>query len=866
MRRAALAPAVLGGALTMAFGMLALGCSSGVTPAAPRAFNRPDRVAFVCFDMTSSTDPRPAPLSECRTLSDGSYPENRRLHALVTQVARGEVAAVDLAARTILDSDRRIPGFTFVPVDEVPTDIVAPAETPACAWVASAGGRSLTAIALERFRPEHGDEVANSELVLHLPSRPSRLALAPDERTIWISFPDLGAVGRVAIDPERCTAGAVDLVTLAPDVPAGVMADPQTDLTWLCAPDDFLLSQPATFSPREHVPDDPVPAPSEMTIDVERGELYVADANLPLVHRVSLATGTLLSSLSVGAPVRDLALTPGLPDTYDLPSVTPLTTQSRFLYAIDDRDGTVMVVDVTDPGAPGFGAVLPVDVEGSARPDRIPFPVAARSIEIVLHGFDRDALDPRVGSLETIDRYDGLCDFTTTPAVTPSPSNLRGAFAMVAMADGTVRIVDLYDLGASCRGRAFGEGTPADSARCENPSVANDTFVYIRRHRPRSGSFLQRAVTLSSPPTFLVSGAQLAADASGSGGPTPRLEEITCPGGLSGVFPTTLEDPTRARVCTITDPFSAFAESWLVAWQGALSGAASTTGNFDDVDASTVALDARVDFCERGVLGADSAALVPAGEPEHQPLGAAAFGDMVAITTRISDDLLRTDERCRNVVGIDNFGQTTQPILVPIRSALSRPDGLIDPYVGRLVLDATAPLLDPDTGVLPSETAAQFGLTLADARACLGDQLVTFDVRARASYVVTGARTGHLHRVVRDDTSGICVLDPTLPRTDVGRAYHDVPYTNPRIAFLLTLPGGVRAVAGTELRINVTGTPSPAGLDLGALAGGGRALALPSEVVWSEIVSHAFVIDPERRGLVELELAPLRVLSNTRYE
>lgn len=868
------------------------GCSSGITPAAPRAFNRPDRVGFACVDVTSTTDPIIAPLAECRTLTDGTYPVNRRLLALVTQTARGEVAAVDLTARTILDSDRRIPGFTFVPVDELPTDIVVPAVHASCAWVSSGGRRTLTAISLQRFRPEHGDDTADFETRVALPSRPARMALSPDERTIWLSFPDLSAVGRVAIDPDRCTAGAVDLVELSVDVPPGVVEGPQVDAPRLCAPDGFELAEPAVITPREYVADDPAPRPSELVVDAQatampltgpptapHPELLVADRNLPLIHRVDMLTGELLAPLATGAPIRDLAVTPGLPYFYETPAAAPGTgREARFLYAIDDVDGTVMVLDISgnplDPTNTGYGAVISVNVEGASRPDRISFTGAARAVDIVLPNFDPDPThDPRVGTVETTDRIDPLCDFTRTPLVTPSPLNLRGAFAMFAMADASVRVVDLYDLHATCRGRSFGDGTPPDPdglADCSSPSVPSDIFVAIRRHRPRGGSFLQVPVRLSGSPQFLVGGAQLDVEDNGvSGGSTAVLDEIDCPAGLAAVFPLSVADAARGRVCTINDPYAAVTETWVAAWQGTIPNTAST-GNFEDRADGTVALETALDVCSRGVLARAGVELLPVdGEPESPLRGIG--GDTIAITTRISDTLLRDSTICRGVVGIDNFGQAAEPIVIAIDSATARPDDLLEPYTSRLSFSANASLLDPATGLLPASTDPQFGLTLGDARDCLGDVLVNFDIRPRGSYVVTGVRstpgaTGFLHRVVRDDVTAECVVDPTLPRSRIGRAFHGVPFVGPRISFQLSLPPGTLTILGTELRISVAGVPAPMGLDLGALSAGGRALALPSEIVWSDLTSHAFVIDPARRGLVELEMAPLRVVTNTRYE
>ena len=119
-------------------------CTSGIGAAAPRAMNRPVRVALACFDLTISTSPAVRPLADCALQVDVSTntrttPVNTALHmhALVTQETRGEVGAVDLIARTVLDSDQSLPGYTFVPVGELPNDIVVPPTDPTCTYVAS---------------------------------------------------------------------------------------------------------------------------------------------------------------------------------------------------------------------------------------------------------------------------------------------------------------------------------------------------------------------------------------------------------------------------------------------------------------------------------------------------------------------------------------------------------------------------------------------------------------------------------------------------------------------------------------------------------------------------------------------------------
>jgi hypothetical protein len=559
-------------------------------------------------------------------------------------------------------------------------------------------------------------------------------------------------------------------------------------------------------------------------------ELLVGDRAQPLIHRVDLDSGAVLAPLSIGAPIRALAVTPDVPDGYEPGS----EARSRYVYAIDDEDGTVMAIDYGDPGSPGFGAVLGVGAESSDRPDRMPFLVGARTLEV---------LTPRYDEAEP---FASLCDpFVVVDGVaSPAFSTLRGVFLAVGMTDATVRFVDVFDSDAPCRGRVLGSG----STECASGS---DTFVYIRRHRPRLG---ERRVTIgasASDVSFVVNGAtlRLATDGATTG---PDLDELDCAaeaGGLDPIFATdAAREAGRGLVCGHADPYAAFAEIWAATWDGTLSGAASSTGNFQPLDAGTVALDTRLDLCALGALGTENLAGLPAEAPE-----AMIGGDVLAILTPLPDESA-TDERCQAVVGIEGSNQAALPVLLPIRSTATRPDGLRDPYRGRVLLDANAPVLDRATP----------GLTLADVQRCFGDELVRFDVRVRGAFSVIGSRTGQRHRVVRAD-DGACAVDTTLPRERIARAFPGRTYANGLIGF--RVPSAPTATS-TELRITVGNVPATLNVDIGALStgvAGGRGLALPNDVVWNDVNGRLYVVDVERRGLLELTTEPLQYTAS-RFE
>ena len=851
------------------------GCNSNANISPPRAFNRPARMAFVCFDTTVAEAPVAVPLAQCQpTILEATgpglqtYPTNRTLHALITQTTRGEVAAVDLTNRVILDSDVRIPGATFVPVGELPSDIVVPAMSPTCAWVASAGRHTITSIPTPRFRPEHDRNVAEVVSEIRLPGRPSEMILSPDERTLWVALPDLGAVARVAIDPVTCVAGAADVVELAVDVPDGVLAVPGADVRRVCIQDmsdpAAYIAPPATLLPRGYVAETPEARPSALEIDLDvdgdhvgtNAVLLVADGNLPLIHRIDMVTGAELRPLNVGAPVHDLALTPWVPDNdYAEGTLTPLVT-SRYLYAIDGEDHTVMAIAYGLPTDAGFGAVLPIDGEFAARPDRMPLPAGARALDVITPGF-LTASDPRVATPDTTDRYDGLCSAAADRLPVPTTGVLRGVFLSTAMFDATVRISDIYDLDAPCRG----------SDLCGGIGLSSDQNVYIRRHRLRAGFSLSNLVGIFLGPQInAANGSIVRIGNDGIGTPEPSLTNVACPDGMGTVFPTNRLEGDPSFICTQLDPFSAAVELWTAGWQGPLFRSGGSDGNFGEgADGETV-LESTVDFCLRGALGSSEAQAVPTGEPES-----GYTGDLLAITTLLSEETLEMDEGCRAVVGITSAGETPHPILIPIRRAYSHAPDLSGAYVGRLVMAEDAPILDDETG------GPRAGVTLATALRCLGDELVTFDVRSHLAYTVAGSRTGMLHRVI-EGTDGVCMVDTSAPRLHTSRAFLGQPYANTRIAFRMAVEGLGSGLprGGSVLRFQIGVVSSAASsasdaqlqADLGFINSSTptRYNALPSEVVWSDMLQRIFVIEPQRRGLIELDTPSFTLVSGTRLE
>ncbi|MBN8616883.1 MAG: hypothetical protein J0L92_40245 [Deltaproteobacteria bacterium] len=791
--------AVVGCALALA------ACSQTAVTATVRTFNRPVQTAFVCLE-TATGNARNK--SDCTPDSSGAVASGLAMHALVLQEARGEVASVDLVARTVIDSDPAVPGYSFVPVDPLPTAIVVPSVLPTCAFVSSAGADAIDAIDVHLFRRESAATAMQIE-PLALPGAPTAMVLDPSETALWVAIPERSSVARIEID--GCTFGAIEEIVLEPTVPPGLVAPSFDDRTTArYCPADFAAAPLPTLVAREPELLDVAARPSVLAVG---RELLIGDRALPLVHRVDFSARVPLTPFSIGATVRALAVTPEVPDSYNPSS----TDRSRYVYAIDDEDGTVLALDYADPASPTFGAVLPIGPSSSVRPDRIPFLAGARTLEVAAPLYDE--LEP----------FAQLCDpaSISDDAVAPSHVSLRGVFLVVGLTDATVRFVDVFDSDAPCRGRV--EGDPED---CTDTA---ETFVYVRRHHPRLGQRLTSIGVTANDVSFLVNGATVRLTDS-----SEELSRIPCAAPLTGIFASGTDG--TARVCGHSDPFEAVSEVWQAAWQGTVTGTASSTGNLEVIDASTIALDSRVDFCAAGVLGSEDAAAAPLPE-------SALGGDVIAITSTLSE-AMGENERCQAVVGIEGSNQSARPVLVPIRAASTRPDGLREPYRGRLLLDADAPVLDRATP----------GLTLTDVLACFGDELVRFDVRVRGAFSVTGSRSGQRHRVIRSD-DGACVIDESLPTTRTSRARAGETFTNELISFRIASPP---TSDSTELRVTIGTVPATLNLDVGVSNGvATRLLALPSDLVWNEVNQRLYVVDVERRGLIELTLQPLSYTTST---
>ncbi|MFK7986614.1 MAG: hypothetical protein AB8I08_11370, partial [Sandaracinaceae bacterium] len=371
-------------------------CQDTPTTAPPQAFDRPDAVAFFCWDLNADA---PVPLASCAPaeLADGAEdlaePETGfALHALVTQTTTGEVAAVRLTGTEgepgAIDSDVRVPGFTFIAVGDVPSGVVVSPTAPKQVFVVSQGSAEIHAVDIAAFRQGLGSEVTVYDTLLPPGARPSDVLLSADGTQLIVTLPTFGQLAFIDIEPDSGVLSAAAAPTCQRDVtddgvdnPTSVtgcldlLADEPTpvDLRELAveelpaAPVYGCLLDPAPDAPPLVAPRPPTslgerPRPWQLLLDDITGEVLVADRARPMIHRIDPATGTELTPLAVSVPTREITVTPLVPRSYATDDPAALTPTERYLYAIDETDRTVLAVDISDPDSARYGAVIPANV------------------------------------------------------------------------------------------------------------------------------------------------------------------------------------------------------------------------------------------------------------------------------------------------------------------------------------------------------------------------------------------------------------------------------------------------------------------------------------------------------------------------
>src|SRR5690606_26632093 len=264
------------------------GCSRSDSPISPSSFALPGHISFAC--VRHETPDAPAAIvadDDCRVEDQQVDPETHTRVALVTQGAIGAIAAIDLRDRVSLDANPIVPGFTYVSVGEIPTDLLTidPTETsPSVTLVSSLGSRTLEAIDTARFLPKVPDTEGYATTRVDLPDGPTSLAFVattvdPALRGyVFATLPIAGTVAQVAVLADG-TLDAASLVLLTPDpstAPAPTALDESDPVERVCPLDTAYAEATALARPAIAAA---TPSPSALTVDDESEPkvLLVAD-------------------------------------------------------------------------------------------------------------------------------------------------------------------------------------------------------------------------------------------------------------------------------------------------------------------------------------------------------------------------------------------------------------------------------------------------------------------------------------------------------------------------------------------------------------------------------------------------------------
>ncbi|MCA9619571.1 MAG: hypothetical protein KC731_11115 [Myxococcales bacterium] len=773
------------------------GCAAQPTDTPVRAIQSSGPVAFVCLgDPDGELSEMVHPIDDCTTTvetpDDYSVPH---LYALATQPNTGEVAVIDLSTDTnpLVDANPSVPGPGFLPVGAAPTAIVATAKSTAT-FVASAQPRyegiyglpsnlvrgasprltSWPACALPAapeamvlvedpaapdgsIRPAcdaaYGDDEvdAGCEGVAHCHGDLATETAAGGRLKLVVTLPSEGGIAVIdAQDLLDREAGTRDpcvverWLPLAADVPPPPTPEP-APASGACVPEPTIEPSGATYQP--------IPAGIALGGD----QLYVSDRGAPVIHRLDLSDPCdprelpALGTASAEDPERTA--------TTRSVAVSPLTLDlHRYLYAIDDIDGSIMVYDVSDTGGSAQPLSRPHPEYNPFQPrDRVRLGSPPREIVIVQHLAD-DAndttgattpvyCDPDPNASGPATDYRTADDFESGAA----PGKLRGIFALAVLMSGDMVVIDVDDYDAACRGptrqnELYGCSDPVSGTLA---SSGEFSCLVSEPHQVRAGTFLisrdgitDREPGLAAFPTLNdADGTLIDPEDPGS----PRMLATTPTTGVTDFrirvgSETRVLDPASGYLQTangdddlsehtlamnLEDPRAQLVDqNWTVTYEGALPGFRDHFAELvNNQDGTFTLRDVTSAFCHRGVQSQNAIAATLTDQGlDTAP--AAALADYVQIFSEppVSTDSYWDQSACTYSDCSSLFGNRETP-----REA--RDLRIVEAYDDRLELTSRGALPDDDT------------------LKCCFPGVVEFRVRSGAQWTVIGDQLGFLHHM-----------------------------------------------------------------------------------------------------------------------
>lgn len=404
--------------LALSSALLSAGCTSNAQPVTLRSLESSGRFSVLCLGTKDPSveypEYAPRDIDQCpdQSVTDG---EARSAFAMVTQVARGEVAIVNMThaiatgSPSVLDTEPTIPGFNFLPVGAQPTSIVTtPGGMATFVGVAEVGKEGIfglpTSCALDRD-PDAPMRDLTIWPACRLPSAPGEMAIIldrppdPEQPNVYRQ-----RCGEMPSEPtpqsERdCPAdlsaetrhpGRRKLVVSLPDREEIVVIDAQElldrhpgtyepctfeqQVRLEVPPKDTSVEQelPKDWPPKEPRPTgltnpplapDATPHPEGFALvddpTTNEHRLFIADSAIPVIHEVDTTDAcalvekpTPLLPLSFANPTRVVKTSKIAASPLTVPKPgDPPTAVTRYLYAVDIDDNGSVMFFDIGPGS-----------------------------------------------------------------------------------------------------------------------------------------------------------------------------------------------------------------------------------------------------------------------------------------------------------------------------------------------------------------------------------------------------------------------------------------------------------------------------------------------------------------------------------
>jgi hypothetical protein len=521
-------------------------CSQTPANVAIRSFQQAQRADLLCIQVNYPDGTElptdmitPLPLDQCGPVpdtTDAGFALQNHLYAAVTQMARGELAIVDLTSGQVIDQDKSTPAINFIPVGKVPTDVKSMPDS-SFTFVSSADPSKPAIYAIDGHTilgnwqgTQQTTQGGPPNPPLTLPDLKACLLPQPPQALVIVTpqasadgeagAPDGGAAsGPVLVAVLRGFGGlspkiaAIDVPTLVNEQPGTLnpcrilgdtqFARPASTATWQPGPawpdgvpyvdggvntegevpelgPSCVASVAEAGAPEAGAPLAITPGAEPTPLYVATREdfpiVYVADGQLPVIHVIDLRDPS--SPTELAPLVASSVVNPTRPVTVGQLAVSPVTSEfTRYLYAIDQGQGSLMVYDVTDPLA---GPRTPLErphaeLNPFVDPDRIGFNAPVATLTFAMHDWP---LPNQAEGTSPVHQYTGLlCNpnanahpdagvflqngayyrvdqaslIQTNGTADFFPARLRGVFGFATLSNGTIVTIDVDDWDAPCR-------------------------------------------------------------------------------------------------------------------------------------------------------------------------------------------------------------------------------------------------------------------------------------------------------------------------------------------------------------------------------------------------------------------------------